>query len=120
MDKNKLKKIIIIFCVLLLTTLIVLLMLNKKNKTEEGTSITETPNLDGGGEYTEKISFMEYEVIKVCLQQYEDTLNTESSSYYGRDDSNNYVKIVEEKDIKQNIINLFLGSLYLLLFKLLY
>ena len=106
MDKNKLKKIIIIFCILLILILVVMTILNKKNKENEN-AITETPNLDSK-EQTENnsISFIEYEYIKASIQQYINTLNTDSSSYYGRDENNNYVKVVEEDEIKQNILNL--------------
>lgn len=52
------------------------------------------------------ISFKEYFNVKNCVSSYISTLNLKSSIYYGYNENNEYVDVVEESVKRKNIYNL--------------
>jgi len=49
---------------------------------------------------------MNFYTIAECVQQYIDVANINNENYYGYDDDANYIKVIEEKDIKQRVYNM--------------
>ena len=109
---KKSKKYIVISIVILIILVIILLLIMLINKRKNNAeNVYEKPY--DPGDYTDndiRISFNDYYIIKYCFQTYIDTLNTESSNYYTRDENNKYIKFVEDSQIEQKIYNLLSES----------
>lgn len=105
---EKKKKVIIFTIVIAIVAIIVILLIINKQKKEESERYAVDMNEDISNiEIVEKeIYFKDYKIIKNCLQTYINTLNIENSSYYGRNENNEFVKLVKEEEIKENIYNL--------------
>lgn len=101
---KKLKNILII---LILIAIILIITILITNKTHQEVIYEEASGTEGPRETDiRKISFKEYMLISKCLQTYADILNTENSSYYGRNENNEYVKLIEDNEIKNRIYEL--------------
>lgn len=109
---NKQKKYLII--ILTITIILILILLTiivsvNKEKKEEILSQT-TQELDESEEEIQKLDLLdnkkEYLKIRECLNLYISRINTKSSSYYGKDENNNYTLIVDDETINTNICNL--------------
>lgn len=104
---ENLKKWIIIITVALLIIMVILVLLKKKEKNEEQNNIIEEPFDIGNETYNKtEVSFKDYKIVNYCFQTYIDMLNTDSSRYYGRDENDEFTKIVSEEETKQNICDL--------------
>lgn len=108
------KKIVIFAIVISIITIIVILLIINKQKKEQKEMYAIDMNEDTSNiEIVEKdIYFKDYKIIKNCLQTYMNVLNTDDSSYYGRNENNEFVKIIKEDEIKENIYNL-LSEVYI-------
>lgn len=106
MNKNKIRKILVLGLIVCILLIIVLVIVNKKDNNK--TNYYEEPNCerDYGDSEKIQISFLEYETIKNCIQQYVNNLNIENPFYYGKNAEGNYVKSVDDSEIKKNIIDL--------------
>lgn len=99
------KKNILIAMIIILIILVSLILLLKKEDEESGYKYTADMN-ENVENIEESLYFRDYITIKNCLISYFDGINIENSAYYGRDENNNFTKIVEEKEIKQKIYNM--------------
>lgn len=111
MNKLKIVKYSIIISIIILVVLITVVLLNRYNIEDKGFVVAEEEYskdiVNGEVVYTKKeIYYQDYKIIKNCLQTYVNTININSSSYYGYNEENQYVKIVDEETIKENIYNL--------------
>lgn len=104
-----LKKIIIILVIIIIIIVIVLLSLflsDKKEKERIEESYSDE-RIDYNNVQTESVtsSISFYSVVD-CVRKYFDTINKNNSVYYGYNDEREYVKIIDDETIKQNIYNL--------------
>lgn len=107
MDGNLLKKILIAFIILFIILIITILIIkfnNKKNNhiEEQGDNVVENygKNTSGG------IDYNSYFDVKKCMQKYLNNININNSQYSSYDENGNHVHILEENEIKQNILDL--------------
>ena len=106
---KKLKNILIICILIVIILIITILIINKQSKNEivyEEAQGTEQPT----EEDIKRISFNEYLIISNCLQQYQSILNTENAGYYGRNENGEFVKQVDDSEIKNKIYGLLSES----------
>ena len=109
---NKVKKKIIIVLSILITIILILLIaiasISKKVKEEELAQTTQ--EIDTSAAEVKRMDLIknkkEYLNIKKCLSKYISEINTKKSSYYGRDENNNYTIIVDDETISNTIYNL--------------
>ena len=105
------KKVINILIILLIISIIGILITIKY--LQSNPYIT----LEKNGEAGEKIDYEKQEIQKVtdfgkfytvvnCVNTYIDKINIKNSSYYGRDENNNYTIVVSDEDINNNIYEL--------------
>lgn len=109
------KKKVIIFAILIsiIAIIVILLIISKQKKEQEEMYAIDMNEDTSNIEIVQKdIYFKDYKIIKNCLQTYMNLLNTEDSSYYGRNENNEFVKIIKEDEIKENIYNL-LSEVYI-------
>lgn len=103
---KKIRTLLIILIIILLVMLIVI-SITKKNESKNEIVYEEAFGTEKPYEASFKeISFKEYETIKSCLQKYVNTLNIDNSAYYGLNENNEYIKVIDETKIKQKIYNL--------------
>ena len=108
---KKLKRIIIILLIIIVIIFILLLsILNNKKQEEEQIKEEIAQMVDTSEEQQELMQFItdkkEYLNISNCLTKFISELNVKKSSYYGRDEKNNYTIVVSEDIINQNICNM--------------
>lgn len=105
---EKKKKVILFMIIISIIALIVISVIIFKDKKEQKglDAVDMNEDISNIEIVGKEIYFKDYKIIKNCLQTYINTLNTEDSSYYGRNENNEFVKLVEEEDIKENIYNL--------------
>lgn len=108
---NKIKKAMLITVIIIIIIIIILISILLMNKKEEEKEII------GTGDIGEVIDYDKTQVKQVedqikfftvvnCVNQYLDQININDSKYYGYDENNNYVMVIEEDTIKKNIYNL--------------
>lgn len=121
MNKETIKKIIITLMIsIIIIIAIVILLLNNLEKRQEDKNenindeqieenLEETQKIVTDEERIEKYDFL---VVSNCVSDYLTGINQENTSYYGRDDNNNYTKIVNQETINKNAFDL-LSSQYI-------
>lgn len=102
------KKLTIIISILLISILAIIIILLKTSSIyKQNVDIDETIKTTEDEIVKHKaISAIEMNRVKNCIYQYLNTVNINSSAYYGRDDNNNYVKIVSDNEIKEKVYKL--------------
>lgn len=109
-DSRKYIKILLILIVIIIILIFIISVVRKeKNKRE----IIENPELTLKAPDTivdeDKVEFItskaDYLRINNCLTQFITTINKESSKYYAYNENNEYVKVAENNEIKQNLLN---------------
>ncbi|MCI8759939.1 MAG: hypothetical protein HFJ34_02245 [Clostridia bacterium] len=115
MNKETIKKIMVALMIsIIIIIIIVIVLLTKIEKKQENNhlnlndelieeNIEETQKIVTDEERIEKYDFL---VVSNCVTTYLSGINQESSSYYGRDENNNYTKVVEQETINKNAYNL--------------
>jgi len=108
---NVIKIIIIIASITILVFIWLIILLKKEERNNAGTVVPEkeyiAEEIEGEIIYKEKeLFYQDYKIIKNCLQTYIDTININNSTYYGFNENNEYTKVVDEQNIKENIYNL--------------
>lgn len=109
---DKIKKIVIILTLLMLIIISIIIFLLIKNKD----NVQEIINSEEG-DIGEQIQYntSQIEVVKDkekfftvenCVITYLDILNINNSSYYTTDENGNEIKIIEDEEINQNIIDI--------------
>lgn len=100
---KKLKYVLILLCLILVILIIIIIKDKGKNEAEKTAdqALTQADN-----SYGEKVSFIDYFIVKNCLQQYVSVLNMENFIYYNRDEDGKYIDDTDETEKKQNIYNL--------------
>lgn len=100
-------KVLIIICIAIVLTLIGILLINKAKEKKINDDLISDEQKMGIGEFSnniiEEVSYSELLQVKQSINQYLSTINKNSSAYYGRDENNNFVKVVQETEIKKNI-----------------
>lgn len=111
MNKEIIKKLMIILAIIIVILIIVLFVLVKGTKKQEEQLVEE--------EVTEKevtdedrIEQYDFLVVSNCVAEYLSGINQNSSRYYGRDENNDFVIVVEQEEINRNAYNL-LSSEYI-------
>lgn len=106
---KKIKNILILLIIILIILSIVTVILIKKGKGEE---IKETPEAieimknetdESGAD--KLVDAEEYLEIRECANLYLTAINIDNSSYYGYDDSGNYVSLISEEDTNSAMMN---------------
>ena len=78
---------------------------NVKNNVDVGNE-SEESGMYELPEYDKKeVSLTYFYTVQKCISTYLDSINKNSSAYYGRDNDGNYVKVIKEEDIKNIIYN---------------
>ncbi len=101
---DKIKKYIIIFVCVIIIIMILIFLLNFKQENEYNKKIMEG---DPGEtiELTNKIEYVDdfstFKTVEQCIQQYYNILNNRSSSFYGKDEDGNEIKIFSDTEIRQ-------------------
>ncbi len=104
MKKVKILVTIIILMIFILICLLVCLN-NVKNNVDVGNE-SEESGMYELPEYDKKeVSLTYFYTVQKCISTYLDSINKNSSAYYGRDNDGNYVKVIKEEDIKNIIYN---------------
>ena len=100
---KKLKYVLILLCLILVVLIIIIIKNKGKNEAEKTAdqALTQADN-----SYGEEVSFIDYFIVKNCLQQYVSELNMENFIYYHRDENGKYIDDTDETEKKQNIYNL--------------
>ena len=113
MNIKKIKKLIIIGMVVIVV--FILLRARVLNSKKKSNDVQETDpeaqydddRIDYSRVGKEKVADnMNFYTIAECVQQYIDVANINNENYYGYDDDANYIKVIEEKDIKQRVYNM--------------
>lgn len=101
---KKIRNLMIILVILLIIIVAICIIAKGKNygrsiNNPESVGITEGR---ASKEIANKlVNIEEYLEVKKCVNSYLDELNVNSSRYYGRDESNSYIKLVSEEDINK-------------------
>lgn len=105
---EKKKKIVLLAIIISIITIIIMLfiIINQNKEKENFYAIDMNEDVSKVKTVEKEVYFKEYKIIKNCLQAYVDALNLESSAYYGRNENNEFVKSIEEEDIKENIYSM--------------
>lgn len=104
-------KIIIGIVILIIIILIVIIFLFKqKINEEEKEMVTPGLELENIGRENNKIERTEYNFVNVAMSAYMQNINLENSRYYGRNENNEYVSIVDESQKKEYILELLSES----------
>lgn len=116
MDKEAIKKSIIILTIgiVIIIILLIIAFLNSKKEQEEEKTIDKGNMQETQETITDKEKIEQYDflVVSNCVSAYLSGINQNNSSYYGRDENENYTKIVEQEQINKNAYNL-LSSEYI-------
>jgi len=103
-------KVLIIICIVIALVLIGIVLTNKIKDKKINEELISDEQKMGIGEFSEdiinEVSYSELLQVKQSINQYLSTINKDSSAYYGRDENNNYVKVVQESEIKKSIYSL--------------
>lgn len=111
MENWKFKKILVLLIILLSIILIILFYFNKKResipqvfqeKGEKGENVLESYGKDFNG----GIDKQSYFDIKNCIQQYLNYINMNNSQNFAYDEQGNYVRFLDENEIKEKIYKL--------------
>ena len=101
---------LLIILVILIGAIIIIINLNPNNIEDEIGD--EGLVIDYDAQEVEQVtSNINFYTVSNCINQYLDIINLDSSIYYGYDDNNNYTKIIDDNEIKENIYYL-LDSTY--------
>lgn len=100
---KKVKYVLILLCLILVVLIIIIIKDKGKNEAEKTAdqALTQDDN-----SYGEEVSFIDYFIVKNCLQQYVNGLNMDNFIYYHRDENGKYIDDTDETEKKQNIYNL--------------
>ena len=105
------KKIIMSIIVILVILIIVILGVIKYLQNNPDTTLEKNGDIgeivDYENQEIQKVTdFVKFYTVVNCVNTYIDRMNIKNSSYYGRDDNNNYAIIVSNEDINKNIYDL--------------
>lgn len=103
---KKLKLIIGMIIVIIIILVITILLIKNEGKEEEKSMVTPGIEIEDIQDETSEIERAEYNYINVAMSTYMQNLNLENSRYYGRNENNEYVSIVEEDQKKEYILDL--------------
>ena len=94
---KKLKYVLILLCLILVVLIIIIIKNKGKNEAEKTAdqALTQADN-----SYGEEVSFIDYFIVKNCLQQYVSELNMENFIYYHRDENGKYIDDTDETEKK--------------------
>lgn len=109
---KKLKIIIGIIVVIIVILIISIVLIQQREKNEQENAVTPGVELENIATERKEIERTEYNIVNNAVTAYMQALNMNSSRYYGRDDSGNFVEIVTEDDKMGFIIDL-LSSEYI-------
>lgn len=105
MLKKRLKIAILAVILIIAIVVVVLMITNKEKKYEEEhrdtSEIEEMATI-----YNSEITRTEYRAVKACVTKYLSILDIENSGYYARGENGQAVSIVDDKERKENIIEL--------------
>lgn len=107
------KKYIKILLILIVVTIILIFIISLVQKEKDKKEAMENPEITFKEPETivedEKINFAmskaDYLRVNSCLTQFVTTINKDNSIYYARNEENEFVKVVGDKEIKQNLLN---------------
>lgn len=105
------KKIIMSIIVILVILIIVILGVIKYLQNNPDTTLEQNGDIgeivDYENQEIQKVTdFVKFYTVVNCVNTYIDRMDIKNSSYYGRDDNNNYAIIVSNEDINKNIYDL--------------
>lgn len=103
---KKLKLIICLIIVIIIILVIAIVLIKNEVKEEEESMVTPGIEIEDIKDETNEIERVEYNYINVAMSTYMQNLNLENSRYYGRNENNEYVSIVEEEQKKEYILDL--------------
>ena len=103
---KKLKIIIGIIVVIIVILIISIVLIQQREKNEQANAVTPGVELEDIATERKEIERTEYNIVNNAVTAYIQALNMNSSRYYGRDDSGNFVEIVTEDDKMGFIIDL--------------
>ena len=114
---NKIKNSIILMVTIIIVLLIIILIvcINLKKKNSRMHNIPEG-DIDTQGDVGEVLEITNEEVnvdnmstiktVESVIQRYFDTINRNSSRYYGKNEDGEYIKIISDEEIKQQILEI--------------
>ena len=114
---NKIKNSIILMITMIIVLLIIILIIfiNLKKKNNIMHHIPEN-EIDTQGDDGEVLEITNEEVVvdnmstiktvESVIQRYFDTINRNSSRYYGKNDKDEYIKVISDEEIKQQVLEL--------------
>lgn len=114
---NKIKNSIILMVTIIIVLLIIILIvcINLKKKNSRIHHIPED-DIDTQGDVGEVLEITNEEVnvdnmstiktVESVIQRYFDTINRNSSRYYGKNEDGEYIKIISDEEIKQQILEI--------------
>ena len=114
---NKIKNSIILMVTIIIVLLIIILIvcINLKKKNSRIHHIPED-DIDTQGDVGEVFEITNEEVnvdnmstiktVESVIQRYFDTINRNSSRYYGKNEDGEYIKIISDEEIKQQILEI--------------
>ena len=103
---KKLKLIIGMIIIIIIILIITILLIKNEAKEEEKSMVTPGIEIEDIQDEISEIERAEYNYINVAMSTYMQNLNIENSRYYGRNENNEYVSIVEEDQKKEYILDL--------------
>lgn len=108
-DKQILKYIFVV--IIIIGILIVILCVVRRNKEkqsliDEGEQFADERIDYNNVQKEQVIGNMTFFSITDCIQRYLDTANVNNFVYYGKDENDNYTKLVNDKEIQQRIYSL--------------
>lgn len=116
MKNKKIISIILIIVVALIIATAIALHFVNTGSDEENTITDNTYDMErnetelGIGEFPEEkvneITEAEWLQLRQCANEYFSVINKNNSAYFGRDADNNYVKVIDDNTIKNNIYSL--------------
>ena len=92
--------------VIIIILVIAIVLIKNEVKEEEESMVTPGIEIEDIKDETNEIERVEYNYINVAMSTYMQNLNLENSRYYGRNENNEYVSIVEEEQKKEYILDL--------------
>ena len=92
--------------VIIIILVIAILLIKNEAKEEQESMVTPGIEIEDIKDETNEIERAEYNYINVAMSTYMQNLNLENSRYYGRNENNEYVSIVEENQKKEYILDL--------------
>lgn len=104
------KKIKILIVIIILMIIILIGMIFLLNRIKSDTNVSDADRVLGLNEIPEvkdgEVSPANFYIVQKCISIYLDNINKNNSAYYGKNNNGEYVKVIEDENIKNMIYNL--------------